>query len=399
MSAVGSARAPRLGTAVALLAAGALGAAWFAVGEAGPGGAWWAFVLTAAAAELLEVPRPRHGELRPVVAVLVALALVGGTPAAVASVAVVGWLAAAVVRRLRGHPVRLAPLAESAVAGWSLPGIAALGTSLVPQHVGGGELPVSVGALAVVTTVTILAPAAWRAVHARNPLPAFRAEVGGTWTGSLAIASTGALAAVAYGPLGAGALLLTLPLVAVRAGMLHHTAIARTYEQTVVAMGRMTELTGHVAPDHGERVAALAVAVARELSASEADVHVIERAAHLHEVGRIATDDPHAEAHDLDIALAGARIVEEAGAMPQVAEIVGRLRDPYRSPGSLGPDPTLPLGSRIVRTACDFDRLLARAARPWEALDELRGQMAFAHDPEVVAALEHVILTDAVQLA
>lgn len=349
----------------------------------------WAFLLAAAIGELIVLDDDRGRTVPASYAVLGAFALLGGAPWMVAIIATAGWAAAAVVRRVQGHAPSWSSVVERVVTGAMLGGLAWLGTWAMPSWtIGTEDAGVSIGAILAVAGGLLVGQAFLDQEGRLLPLAGFGTRVARGAGVAVALAASAALAAVAHGLLGPGALLLLLPpVLAVRAGLHRYAEILRTYDQTVVAMSRMTELTGHADPGHGIRVAVLAVELGREVGLRDRDLHAVERAAHLHELGRIVTDDPHRAGRDREVAVAGAAIVREAGGMDGVAEIIERHRDPFRGVGR-APDRSLPLASRIVHTACEYDRLVRGGHDRWGALDLL--QDGSAHDPQVVSALVRV---------
>jgi hypothetical protein len=349
--------------------------------------------------ELLLVDTPRGKPVPASMAVLAAFALLGNPPWELALVAGAAWLVAAGIRGILGDRSDPLDLAHRVFAAWSLPGLVAVGTVAVPGLLIGSRdgtgVQISLAAIVLITGGLVVGPGLWEAARSQDAfVRRAQALIRDGLPPALALGSSAALAAVCYGLLGGwGLLILLLPVLAARAGLHKFVDIRRTYDQTIVAMSRMTELTGHVPDGHGIRVGQLSAAMARRLGLSEDDVHMVERAAHLHEVGRIATDDPENRAHDHEVARAGAAIVREAGDMPEVAEMIERLRDPYRTPGAQG-DSGVPTGARIIRTACEYDRFVSDGAEMWEALDSLHRLMAYDHDPVVVNALARVVERD-----
>lgn len=384
-------RSPSRGGVALIATAVVAGAAAVPLAPAAVGdGEVWAFLLAAAVGELIVLDDVRGNTAATSLAVLAAFTLLGAGPVVTTAVAAGAWVAAAGIRSWRGGRPRLTELVERALAAWTLAGLATLGALVQPQWtVGTDGAGTPVGAIVAVLGGLLAGPAVWQ-------LPAADPSSGGPDLTTIrrgsgvavALGASAALVAVAYGPLGAGALLLLLPpVLAVRAGLARYGEIRRTYDQTVVAMSRMTELTGHAERGHGVRVAELAVELGQQLGLADRDLKVLERAGHLHELGRIVTDDPDRAARDREVAVAGAAIVREAGGMDGVADVIERHRDAYRSAGR-APDDSLPLASRIVHTSCEYDRL-AHGGERWAALDAV--QHSTAHDPEVVSALVRVV--------
>lgn len=352
----------------------------------------WAFLLAAIVGELIVLDDVRGASAPTSVAVIAAFTLLGHGPVEAALVAVGGWTVAAGIRMWRGDRPDPLTLGERTLAAWFLGGLAALGARVQPDlTIGTDDAGIAIAAILAVTAGLLVGPAVWELGRRSSPTEVSggtRIRRGGGV--GIALGASAALVAVAHGLLGAGALLLLLPpVLAVRAGLRRYVDIRRTYDQTVVAMSRMTELTGHAEPGHGVRVADLAVQLGRRLGLGDRELRSLERAGHLHELGRIVTDDPERAAKDREVAVAGAGIVREAGGMDGVADVIERHRDPYRGVGR-APDRSLPLASRIVHTACEYDRRArGGSADEWRALDVL--QRGGAHDPEVVSALVRVV--------
>lgn len=380
---------------------GLLGALWWVVGGWGPGaGSLVLFAGAAAIAELLPFEKARGRAVPMSVAVIGAFALLQHSPVELAVVAAVGWVLEGLLRSARRQKVRWAELLSRVVGAWSLGGLTALGHAISPVSIPGIELEL-LPTIFVVLAITIGLPL-WEAVEstarAGVPVrPVFIGLVESGWSGTVALSASALLGALVHPVLGAGTVpMILLPLLAARVGLAKHALVRRTYDETVRAMSRLPEELGSVSRGHGVRVGKLAVAVARELGLAQRDVEAVERAAHLHEVGRVRLDDLDPSEHDL--ALAGASVVHEAGSLDDVAELIAHVRDPYRLPHR-GDDPAVPIGSRIVRTACDYDRVAADGApdrRPWDGLEHVSRGMAYDHDPEVIQALTRVLTRDGV---
>lgn len=375
----------------------AVGSLWYLLPTADPVGHWLIFAAAVAAGELILLDSLSGRTIPTSIGVLAAFALLGHPPTTVAAVAALGWAGACAFRLFRGEDLDLPAFLYRTSGALAMVGGVALGSRIAPQvTVGGAGVHVPVGAIVAVTVMLVLGKPIWDAIsreHRAVRSSVFLETLEETWAANVTLASSAALTAVAYGVLGPGALLLMLlPVVAVRGGLHRYIDIRRTYDQTIVAMSHMTELTGHIRPGHGLRVRALAIDVGRQLGLTEHDLEILERACYLHEIGRIATDDPDYAAPDAEVALVSARIVAEAGSMPRVTQVISRHRDPYRRPGT-GDDVTLPMASRIVRTLCEFDRLAGDevGGEVWTALDHLHRAMAYEHDPAVVNALVQVV--------
>jgi two-component system, cell cycle response regulator len=156
--------------------------------------------------------------------------------------------------------------------------------------------------------------------------------------------------------------------------------------------------------DHLEEVAQLSVGVGRKLGLSGDQLQDVARAAHLHDVGKVAVPDAILQKpgslDDLEWELmrqhtiAGERILSAAPALAPVARLVRSSHERYDGAGY--PDglagERIPLGARII-AACDAlhsmtsDRPYGRAIGAEDALQELRRCMGQQFDPAVVEAL------------
>jgi hypothetical protein len=243
-----------------------------------------------------------------------------------------------------------------------------------------------------------------RSARHRTPVPAaigdeLRATVG---IGA-AIGATGILIALAASLMRLWALpALCVPLLVAQFSLRRYSGIRATYRQTIRALAKVTEVGGYVAPGHSRRVAALAVATGREVGMTESDLLDLEYAALMHDIGQLSLADPIPRGSTLvvppverrRIAELGAEVVRSSGALDQVALIVERQADPYRR-NRRPADPTLPLGSRIIKAASVYDDIVAAAPGDprvrADALERLRLGMAYEYDPQVVEALANVV--------
>jgi HD domain len=212
-----------------------------------------------------------------------------------------------------------------------------------------------------------------------------------------AVGASAVLIALATEAMGLVALaLLIAPLLVTQTAFRRYAGIRSTYLQTVRALARVTEVGGYVEDGHSYRVGRLAVAVGRELGMSEPDLLELEYAALMHDIGQLSLADPIpggatvlASTEDQQrIAGLGASVIEQAGVLDGVAEIVRRQCQPWR-----GRDPEPPIGSRIIRAANAFDDLVGGSPdrdRSAAALERLRLDTTAEYDPGVVEALTKV---------
>jgi putative two-component system response regulator len=162
--------------------------------------------------------------------------------------------------------------------------------------------------------------------------------------------------------------------------------------------------------EHGERVAALTVRLARKLGVAKTDVALLERAARVHDVGKLAYPDriftakTRLNAADTALArehVAHARAIlgEAESALLRTALVVASAHherwDGEGYPGGLRAE-AIPLNARIVAVADAFCAMTAD--RPWRpkmspghALAQIEGMRNTAYDPRVVAALRETI--------
>ena len=217
----------------------------------------------------------------------------------------------------------------------------------------------------------------------------------------LALGSTGTLIALAVQPLGVFALpLFLLPLVLTQFALRQYAAISATYGQTVRVLSRLTETAGFIRPGHSDRVAALSVAIGRDLGLSDKETRHLEYAALLHDIGQVALRAPipagatvmAAPADQARIATDSADIVRKTGVAPEVADAVALQSVPYRVVREDGDQ--LPLLARIVKVANAYDDFVGgsiTARRREAAIERLQLGLGYEYDPRVVDALLRVL--------
>lgn len=233
----------------------------------------------------------------------------------------------------------------------------------------------------------------------------------------VAIGASSMLVAFAAEVMGLAALaVFIVPLLVTQLAFRRYAGIRDTYLQTVRALARVTEVGGYVESGHARRVGGLAVAVGRELGMREPDLLELEYAALMHDIGQLSLREPIpggatvlvSPADQCRIAELGAGVIEQAGVLDGVADLVRRQYQPWRATGvSAGArsadrsaagapapsDAAPPVGSRIIRAANAFDDLVGASSdrdRTMAALERLRLDTASEYDPAVVEALSRV---------
>jgi hypothetical protein len=215
----------------------------------------------------------------------------------------------------------------------------------------------------------------------------------------VASGATGMLIAVSTFVMGPAALLVfTAPILVTQIAFRRFAGIRATYLQTVRALSQVTEVGGYVETGHSRRVSVLAVAMGRELGMTEEELLELEYAALMHDIGQLSLRDPipggatvlASPSEQRRIAGLGAGVIMKTGVLDDVAEIVRRQSEPYRSAD--GPAP--PLASRVIKVANAYDDLVGASSdrdRSAAVLERLRGDSAAEYDPTVVESLGHVV--------
>lgn len=213
----------------------------------------------------------------------------------------------------------------------------------------------------------------------------------------LSTVSVAALLALSYPVLGGGTIpIFLVPLAATQFSFRQVATIRRNSLQTVRALAKVPEMAGYTRRGHSTRVATLAVQIAEELDVVQPELHDIEYAALLHDIGRISLPDPEdasGTTSQLELALVGAEIVEKTGHFTRVAKMIGSQNEPYRRRGE-DANRALPLGGKIIKVASAYDDLTeppGPGRTPWDALERLHLEMAYDYDPKVIQALTRVL--------
>ena len=364
-----------LAVAVVVAIGGALGAVGSAISQAPVHelGAidLFALALAAALGDRLELPR-QHGRATTMsIAVITCVALLTLDPVQVLAMAAAAWIAQAVRSVRTDRSIRLGSLANLGLTAWTIGGVTALAAARAPGGVAIGESELLLTPVVVVWVLLLFGAPALEALEvailARGPRRVrYRDLVMGGLQANTVLAATATLGALAYPELKwPTVLLMALPLLAAKLGFDRNAETRTTYDQTLRAMSRLPEQLGAVDPGHGERAGEVAAVAAVDLGFGADVVADIERAAQLHELGRIRTE------HGLDltpeeVAHGGAGIVTEAGALDRVAQLIAA----HRGPVPVG-DEVAWVGGAIVRLACDLDlRLTSRGERVLQPADQ-----------------------------
>ena len=206
------------------------------------------------------------------------------------------------------------------------------------------------------------------------------------------------------------ALLTTLAEMAANAlqRALSHAELEAAYLEITLALARAVDVRDTYTSDHSERMADLAVAVARRIGLDEEAIHHIRLAALLHDIGKIGVPDTvlHKPGPLIGEEWAimkkhpeiGAEIVAPIRKLRPVAEIILAHQERYDGSGyPRGLKGTeIPLGARILAvvdaySAMTEDRVYRKAMSPEEAIAELKRCAGTHFDPQIVEVLLHVL--------
>ena len=137
--------------------------------------------------------------------------------------------------------------------------------------------------------------------------------------------------ALAAGPLGLWVLpIAAAPILVMQRALRRYAAVRATYQQTIRALSRMTDIAGYTDPGHARRVCRLALAIGRDLSLSEPELLDLEYAALLHDIGQLSLADPLPGGATVlatpwvaaDVAARGAEVVRQTGVLDRVARVL-----------------------------------------------------------------------------
>jgi putative two-component system response regulator len=184
-------------------------------------------------------------------------------------------------------------------------------------------------------------------------------------------------------------------------------------------LGRAAEYRDDITGRHTQRVGLLSGLIASRIGLSEQQIHMIQMAAPLHDIGKIGIPDdillkpgrfePEEFERMKTHTTIGANILEGSNfTVLRIAGIIARSHhekwDGSGYPHGLKGE-EIPLEARIVALADFYDALInerpyKRAWSPIEAITEVEKQRGIHFDPQVVEALIHLYHeTEAVRMA
>jgi HD-GYP domain-containing protein (c-di-GMP phosphodiesterase class II) len=189
----------------------------------------------------------------------------------------------------------------------------------------------------------------------------------------------------------------------------------KTHLETIAALSRSMEAKDYYTGGHTERVAQIAVGLARRLGVPERDIDALEIGALMHDIGKIGIPErilnkPEAlDAEEWAIMkehpVISDHILSEVELPPlvrQVARSSHERIDGTGYPDGLAGD-EIPLAARIVLVADAFDALTSdrtyrRARHTLSAMQEIRANSGTQFCPRVVEALERLFHDDPLAL-
>lgn len=199
-----------------------------------------------------------------------------------------------------------------------------------------------------------------------------------------------------------GVFLFGLPLVVVHYSFKLFLDIKMTYKHTIAALTKAIQVEDSNQQSHSERVAALAIDIAKEMGFHGDRLEALGYAALLHDIGKLGLDvdsfDALLDSQDINDSIAphaqiGAEILEQVGFLRKYADVVRKHHLPFESRRNV--DLEHPLEARIIAVANYFDQLTQTplAARRMSANQAVARIKREAHqfDPQAVRALISVL--------
>jgi len=237
----------------------------------------------------------------------------------------------------------------------------------------------------------------WR-VNIKEMIPSYLAE-----------APLGFLMAIIYVQVGiVGILLFFLPLLLARRSFELYTKMRKMYLETIRTLAAAIDAKDPYTKGHSERVAQMAVALARELNLPEREIGDLEYAALLHDIGKIGVDERILGKDDdlteeefkkiKEHTIMGAKIIEPVEFLKKSYKAIYHHHERFN--GSGYPNGTkeegIPLFARIIAVADAYDAM--GSDRPYrkklskdKIMKELKDQSGKQFDPKIVKALISIL--------
>ncbi len=338
-------------------------------------------------------------------------------------IAVVAGVTGVSVQELREHKPPLLMLGNvaqlslsAATAGWVF--LAAGGEPLQSMAAPASNLPAVIIASAAATSaffaVNLLLITVGISINTRtHPGEVLLAlQPTAYWVSLLVLALLGLTVAYLYALQSwFGILLLVLPFAMARRTFRVYVELTEAYSSTVRSLVTAIEAKDPYTRGHSERVAKYAHAIAGHMGLPQSDVQVLERAALLHDVGKIGISldtlvSPEGLSEDEIRAIRrhpvlGADLVTDVDFLHDIVDVVRchheRCDGGGYPDGMIGED--IPLLARILAAADAFDAMTSdRAYRPGmpfdQAVDELRRVAGEQLDERVIASFVEVLHSD-----
>ena len=256
--------------------------------------------------------------------------------------------------------------------------------------------------LIMVTVVMSLAQGSriftvWR-VNFKENLPTYLAE-----------APLGFLMTIIYVQVGIfGILLFFFPLLLARRSFELYTKMRKMYLETIRALAAAIDAKDPYTKGHSERVAQMAVSLARELNLPEGEIENLEYSALLHDIGKIGIDEKILRKDDgltneeydkiKKHTITGAKIIEPVDFLKKSYQAIYHHHERFNGNGY--PDgikeEDIPLAARIISVADAYDAM--NSNRPYrkklsrdKIIKELKEQSGKQFDPKIVKALVTIL--------
>ena len=241
-----------------------------------------------------------------------------------------------------------------------------------------------------------------------SPLHVWRRSIGFDAVEQLSQFALGFLGAIVAGTYLPALPLLLLPAYAIHRSLERHVQLRRQTLEAVESLADIVDIRDPYTANHSRRVSEVALQLATELGLPSEEVDLIERAARVHDVGKVIvdasvlakpgrlTDDEWEQLRRHPVT--GADIL---GRLPQFALATSYVRHHHeRMDGRGYPDAIraerIPLGARIIAVADSFDAMTS--ARPYRqglprevVLAELARERGAQWDARVVDALLNLL--------